>query len=352
MKKIISLILLISTLLTLFSCGGNDDGVPEGMQLVRGSDELGYYMYAPEEWTVANYADISTAYASNVDTSSISYVEVPMPEGTVDKYFADSLKEFPENQKPTVVFPAPKEDNPKEMEDNEIVFGNADTARKYVFDHEYSGHKFRTMQIFTEFKGRFGIFTFNSMLENVSSPDMVQYDYYKEKIDNVIKNFKFVPKPSDSEKETEYEADKDGYRLVSDKNTAKYLLYLPEEFSVEYSSGMTVAKLPDGSNITLCRASTTGIPVGEYWNIRKEELSAVVSDFKVISENETINFANARHAVAYKYTFVYNNTEYQAYQVFATSMWDGFAFTYTATKENFDKHFDTTISEVCKRIEF
>ena len=135
MKKLIALILLLSTLLTLAGCKKKDDGIPEGMQLVRGGEKYGYYMYAPEEWTVANYGDVSSAYASNVDTSSISYVEVPMPSGTPDEYFDDSLKEFP--AAPKVVTRGAK-----------VTFGNAEEARKYIFEHEYAEHKFRTMQIF------------------------------------------------------------------------------------------------------------------------------------------------------------------------------------------------------------
>ena len=337
MKKLLALALLLSTLLTLVGCGKEDDGIPDGMQLVRGGEKYGYYMYAPEEWTVANYGEVSSAYASNVDTSSISYVEVPMPSGTLDEYFDESLKEFP--TPPTVV-----------TRGGEVRLGNAEESRKYIFEHEYTEHKFRTMQIFAKYGDRFGIFTFNAVLENISSDDATQYDFYAEKIDEVIKNFKYVTKVGDKET-AEYPKDKDGYMLVSDKSVVKYTLYLPEEFEVKHESGMTVASLPDGSNVTLSRAVNNGVAVGEYWEIRKKELEAVASEITEISVNQVTSLGNARSAASYEYTFVYNNTKYHVYQVCGVMLFNGFVFTYTATEENYAKHIDT-IMKIAEKVEF
>ncbi len=337
MKRFFAILIILSTLLTLNACNKKDDGIPDGMQLVRGGEKYGYYMYAPEEWTVASYGEVSSAYASNVDTSSISYVEVPMPSGTVDEYFRESLREFPKQ-------PEIKTANA------DTTFGNADEAKKYVFEHEYSGHRFRTMQIFVRYGERFGIFTFNAVLENVSSPDAVQYDYYEEKIASVIKNFKFVAKTGEEEKNS-YPADSDGYKLVSDKSVVKYSLYLPEEFEVDFASGMTVATLADGSNLTLSRATTTGIKVNEYWETRKEELSSIVTEIKELNVEAAAKLGNSKQAVAYEYTFVYNNTKYHVYQILAVTTFNGFVLTYTATEDNYTKHIDT-IMKIAEKVEF
>ena len=53
MKKIIALITLLASVFSLVACA-DTTGLPEGMQLVRGGEEYGYYFYSPEEWTVAN----------------------------------------------------------------------------------------------------------------------------------------------------------------------------------------------------------------------------------------------------------------------------------------------------------
>ena len=346
MKKIIAVLLLIASLTGLVACGKNND-LPEGMQLVRGGEDVGYYMYAPEEWTVANHGNISAAYASNVDSSSITYVETALPEKTVKEYFYDSLSEFP--TKPTVITDA-----------KEITFGNADDALMFEYEHEYSEHKFRTMQIFVKYGDRFGIFTFNSMLENISSDEVTQYEYYEEKLNSVISNFKFVAKSSTDEKEN-YDTDTDGYNLVSDKKIAKFSLWLPSTWEVEYSSGMVSASLSDGSNINLAKATSTGVEVGVYLETRLIDLKNIVSELTVIEykdengELKKINgkasFGNAKQAASQEYTFVYNGTKYHVYQVCAVTTFNGFVFTYTATEENYYKHLDE-IKKIAEKVEF
>ena len=343
MKKLFALILILATLGTLAACGNSSD-VPEGMQPVRCGEDVGYYFYAPEEWTVANLSDISAAYASNVDSSSVTYTETAMPSGTVAEYFAESLKEFPEAPKVTV-------------NGEEVTFGNADQAIKYVYEYSYAEHNFRTMQIFVKYGDRFGIFTYTSMLEIKSDPDKVQYDYYLDKIENVIDNFKFVNKSGTPEK-PEYTVE-DGWKMISDKRTAKFSLYVPEQFEVEYSSGIVLAKLPDGSNISMSRATSTGMSVADYWNNRKTELDAIVDDITVVmqtadggeeKEYANVTFGNAKSAAAYEYTYTYNGTVYHVYQVFAVTSFNGFAFTYTATNENYASHIDT-VKDIIAKVE-
>ena len=330
-------------MLSLVACG-KEDGVPDGMQLVRGGENLGYYMYAPEEWTVSNYGNISTAYASKFDMSSVSYVELPLPEGTLGEYFSESLKEFPSE--------------PKILTQNEEMnFGNADGAVKFVFEHEYSEnqasetgekHKFRTMQVFVTYKDRFGIFNFTSPLEHISSGEVVQYDYYEEKLADVIKYFKFVEKSTDTES-PEYAADADGYLLVSDKSIVKYSLYLPEGANVEHASGLTVATLEDGSSITLSAVSAAGVTPDVYWKNRKDELSEIATEITEISTNANATLGNSRAAWLCEYTFVYNNTTYHVYQVLAITFFNGYVFTYTATEENYAKNLET-ISKIAEKV--
>ena len=80
MKKLIALILSLTTiflsLISLTSCGDDKDETPEGMQLVYGGKNAGYYFYAPEEWTVSNIGAIKSAYVSRLDTTSVSFCEV------------------------------------------------------------------------------------------------------------------------------------------------------------------------------------------------------------------------------------------------------------------------------------
>lgn len=334
MKRIISLLTLLALALTLVSCGEKEE-LPDGMQLVRGGEEYGYYFYAPEEWTVSNLGDIAAAYASSVDSTSVSYAETSMPD-SVSEYFTESLAEF--STPPTVL--------------NEggtvTTFGNADDALEYIYEYEYSGHKFRTRQIFVSYGERFGIFTFTAVLENISDPEKNQYDFYKDKLDSVIKNFKFTEKKGEPVK-PEYEA-KDGYKLVSDKSTARFSLFVPEDYEVEYSSGIVLAKAADGSNVTMTRAMSTGVTITDYWKLRRDELSAIVGDITVISELSECSFGNAKSAAAVEYTYEYNGTVYHVYQVFSVTAFKGFTFTYTATEANYAKHMES-VREIIKRVE-
>ena len=218
MKKIGALLSLITifftSVLCLFSCSGNSD-VPDGMQLVAGGENLGYYFYAPEEWTVSNIGEIKSAYASRVDTSSVSFAEVYpsdfLPDGSdaenyfFNSYFNDSLSEFPN---------PPKVSNPG---GENIIFGkegeSADRAKKYTFTYEYFDYtanqtfKFGFMQILIKEADRYYIFTYSASMEDRGS-GKTYYDYYlgsedkKGKIDEVIENFRFVDK-KDSEDKTE-----------------------------------------------------------------------------------------------------------------------------------------------------
>ena len=334
MKKLLSILLILSFALTLASCSNSD--LPEGMQLVRGGEDVGYYFYAPEEWTLSNYGSISAAYASTVDTTSVSYTEVPEPAGTVLEYFTESLNEFP--ARPNVLTP----------DGEDTTFGNADSAKKFIFEHEYSGHKFRTMQIFVKYGERFGIFTYNAVLENVSSSEKVQYDYYAEKVQSVIDNFKFVAM---SETEAEAPEVSDGYKLISDISVAKFSLYVPSTMTADETSGIVSASYGDGSNVTLSKATATGVVVSKYWETRKTELSAIVNSLTEIEINKEASLGNAKRAFSYEYTFVYNNTTYHVYQVLAVTTFDGFVFTYTATEDNYASHIDE-VKTIIEKVEF
>lgn len=327
MKRITALILLLATLISLTACGKDGDA-PEGMQLVRGGESVGYNFYVPEEWVVANHGDISAAYVSTVDKTSASYVECTPPEGTVDEYFKASLSEY--QTAPTLI-----------EENKAVTFGNADEARMYVFDHENRDYKFRTMQIFAKYGERFGIFTFTSFRENMSSGEKTQYEYYQEKRQAIIENFKYVEKSGTASEPTDYETDADGYRLISDKSLAKFSLYVPEEFTVKSSSGIVEAYLPDGSNINMTTAGNTGVVVSDYWKGRKAELEKLFGEVTVIGEDMKTSLGETDRAFAYEYKFFYNGEEYHVYQVLAITTFNGYVFTYTAKEESYSSHLDT-----------
>ena len=342
MKKIGLLIIAVITVISLISCGGAS--APEGMQLCYGSDSEGYYFYVPEEWTLSNVGGIRSAYASRVDTSSISFAEVKIDEsalGTLTgdeyfftKYFQDSLAEFPTQPSITV-------------NGESCSFGASENAAeravKYVFTHEYDGHKFATMQILIKANGRYYIFSFNAANEE-RTEDETYYQFYLEKVQSCIDSFKFVEIKSTVSSPESFEKDADGYLLVSDRELCGFDFYTHPDFELDYASAIISVTHADGSNINMTRATSTGVVVSEYWKTRKSELSAIVGEISEIRANEEVTIGNCDRAFAYEYTYTYNGRQLHVYQVLAVKGFNGYVFTYTAVEENYSKHIDDVLN--------
>lgn len=388
MKKIIALISLITILsLAIFSLAGcSSSDTPEGMQLVAGGESLGFYFYAPEEWTPSSVGEIKAAYVSRVDSTSVSFAEVKtfpgMPDGVdkseyfFNKYFKDSLAEFPDKYPPKVA----KEDG------EEMIFGKegetADKAKKYTYTFEYfdtdanETFKFGVMQILIREADRYYIFTYTASMEEKLS-GTTTYDYYlgdeedEGKVQQIISEFRFVPITEKEETKTP-EVDKDGFTLVSDEDLSGFSLYVPPEFTQDYASAIVSATHTDGSNITFTEAQGTNENVNAYMRRRLAQLAEIVDkdslkyDFmtdedgnyladpageKVIAY-KAIKFGNADAANAYEYTFSYNGSEYHVYQVIAVEGWTlsyrGYVFTYTAKEANYSLHFDDVMKTIEK----
>lgn len=351
MKKTALIFLAVITLLAFTACKKSD--VPDGMQLIYGSKSDGYYFYAPEEWTVSNVGNIKAAYASRVDATSMSFAEVfPEPKDETDKetyfftkYFEDSLAEFP--TPPTVTVNAENTVFGKEGE-------SADKAVRYAYNYEYSGRKFGFMQILIKEGERYFIFTYTALLEN-RTEGKTYYEFYSEKLSKVIESFRFT-EALQNDSETNYKEDTDGYILISDSSLSGFDFYVPKDFTPDYSSAIVSATHTDGSNVSLTEATATGVVINEYWENRKNELSAIITgEVNEISVNEKTALGNANSAFAYEYTFVYNGETYHTYQILAIEgpllMQKGYVFTYTAKESNYSEHIDD-ITKIIEKVNF
>ena len=384
MKKIGALLsafaILTLSILSLFSCG-NGSEVPENMRLVAGGESLGYYFYAPEEWTVSNVGEIKSAYASRVDTSSVSFAEVgpfenvgvPADDYFFNSYFKQSLLEYPK---------APTVSNP---EGEEILFGKegeaADRAKKYTFTLEYFDYtanrtfKYAYMQILIKKADSYYIFQYCASLENRNGTSTTYYDYYlgdaenEGKITKVIKEFRFVNKVGEDVR-SEVVTDSDGFTLVSDSALCGFDLYVPSGFKADFSSAIVSASHTDGSNITMTKTPGYNENVNQYMLRRFGELESTVTNIeyelkydengepvydpqgKQVVNYETIKFGDAEAANVYKYSYVYNGTKFQIYQVIVIDGWvlsyQGYVFTYTATEANYSLHLEDVLKTIEK----
>lgn len=317
------LLVALSPLTLLTSCGSDAD-LPDGMQCARGGEDVGYYFYVPEEWTIANQGSISGAYVSRVNRTSVTYTECPMPQVSLDEYFAASLTEFPTEPKVTV-------------SGETTTFGNAEIARKYVYHYKYQDVSYGFFQIFACFEGRFGIFTYSAERTVAEGSDTSRYDTYLQKAQSIAENFRYVTK-SGTQSPSYPETDADGYHLVSDKRVCGFTLYLPDELTVADASGTVNASFADGSSLSLSRATETGVDIGTYWEQRQEELAAITTEFTLIESNVQATLANCKHAASYEYTYRYNGKTYHVYQVMGTTTFSGYVLTYTAEEGNFSSH--------------
>lgn len=364
MKKNIGIIGIVAIILisvfALTSCGGDD--APEGMQLVKGGENLGYYFYAPEEWVVANHGDIACTYASSVDNTSVTFAQSELPDVSIAEYFAGEKAKFPF-------------DITVSVDGEKCNFGNAENAYRYVYSYEYKGKGFCTMQIFILNENNFYIFTFNSYTEK-RSDDESYYQFYLEKVESIINNFKFVEKKVSDLPPHEYERDEDGHILVSDKQISGFELYVPDSYKVDYSSGIVSVTKDDGTNINLTKATYTGVSRETYWNTRVENLGYIVdrqidentgkpktetvtkddgstyekelTTLEVIEKDKQVNLDGCDWAFSYEYTYKLNGKSFHIYQVLVVDGYDGFVFTYTADEANYDAHISEALAILAK----
>ncbi len=356
MKKFLILAITLITALSLFSC--SEDDVPDGMQLVSGGEDKGYYFYGPEEWTVSNVGKMDAIYASALDNSSMTFTEIDPQKLTpaegqtksdyfFNNYFQDSLKEFPDSAKLKIT-----------VNGKEDIFGagaeGADKAVRYVYEYTYDTSPFGFIQIFLSHDDNFYIFTYSAQkTKRVETEESTRYDFYMDKLTATIESFRFVKKAGASSDTTQAPTDSDGFILASDKKKAGFDFYVPQSFKVDYSSAITSATHSDGSNVNMTIATRAGIPANDYWSIRRDELSTFVTNLTVIQENVNTKLGNnSQWAFAYEYTYEYNGEKYHVYQILAVDgmllIADGYVFTYTAKEENYEKHFDDVEKSINK----
>ena len=341
MKKITAAVLTIITLLlALTGCSQGADA-PEGMQLVRGSDAIGYYFYSPIGWIAASQGNIASSYVSTIDSTSVTLVEAKMPEGSIKDYFEAAKADF------TFDIEVKNEGG----EPIATKLGNSEEALQYTYDYEYSGFKFRTIQIFAKFEGRFYIFTFTSQLTERTEGESYYDFHFAKSFQSIVENVKFVTK-SGTEPTPEY-PEVNGYLLVSDKKLCGFDMYVPKDYKVDYSDGIVSVTREDGANITVSKSTATGVTIKDYWANRKKELEAIVGTVTEIEVNksEGVTLGNLATAASYEYTYELGGVKYHVYQVFAVDTFDGYAFTFTAPEAVYEKRIDEAL-DVAARLEF
>ena len=354
MKRItaflLALILILSSLTALTSCSGKDSDIPEGMQLVRGGADVGYYMYAPEEWVVANQEElnISCAYVSKVNNTCVTLAESSFTKENVGQYVAAELERFPEALKKNETLAL-----------KEASLGNAEAAWKVAYTIQYDKYEYQILQIFALFGESSYIFTYSASTgkyDNESS----YYDKFLEKAEDVIKNIKFVEKKlSEDNSEPTYEKDGDGFSLVSNKKLCGFDLYIPDTYKVDFSTSIVSATRADGTNVNVSEATDTNTESVGYWETRFKTLRSMGAEVELImTESEDIKGAQVLvdlggklRATSLKYSITFGESTSYVYQVLIVKGFNGYVFTYTADAEDFEANF-AEAQTILNKIEF
>ena len=366
MKKIVLfLLVLIIGVSCISSCGKKDDA-PEGLQTADVSEKGGYIFYAPENWAVINAENISAAKVSQINNTSVTFTEANVPAATLPEYFDASMESLPVGIKDTLTVI---------VRDEKCNFGNADgECLRYIYSYDYAGYSFACMQILVNHDSRFFIFTYTSTgdVNNEAS----DYRKYLDAVNLSIDSFTFTERKAQAE-DISYPKDSDGYNMVSNEKISGFELYLPDSYNVVYSDAYVKAEITDGANVSLSKATQTGIDIVDYLKTRKEELCRFVTDFKDVSITFTVEIPeestiiknwtfdvqpscdknlmfgdlDTASLVAYEYTYVFNGQNYHVYQVMGVGNLSGYVLTYTALEAEYTNHIDE-INTILRKVKF
>lgn len=349
--KIVAMLLAIATLavcvLGLAGCGEESE-VPEYMKEARGGEDVGYHFYVPEGWITANYGDIACAYVSSRGMISVSFTEGTLPDSyvkntdpkTVPEYIKNYVREDIKNLAAAGVGigeDGSAESKVKPSDGERCDFGNAEEAYSFVLEYTYNSVPVKQLQIFSVYRGRFGIFTYTSY-DSEYNDETTYYDrYYNDNgsalgAQSVIKNFRYTNKVSASSP-----AVTDGYTLISDKTISGFELSVPEGFTVNSASGAVSATRADGTNITVSKATVnvgimtkedaaTDTTTKDYWRMRIESLEQMIdyrigddgkltSTLSIISERDRMTVGSDA-ACYFEFTYEMSGEIYHVYMVY------------------------------------
>lgn len=141
--------------------------------------------------------------------------------------------------------------------------------------------------------------------------------------------------------------EKDEYAAPSGMVTASdeeadFYLYVPEEWTVDYSTAAAGAYYsagdPSSVSVMAWELEHTDTSIDEWWAVNQEDITMVFQNFSLESEeNMTINDLYAKK---YIYTASLGDYNYKIMQAACIKDATVYLFTYTSLPENYDAHLD------------
>ncbi len=134
-----------------------------------------------------------------------------------------------------------------------------------------------------------------------------------------------------------------GFKEISNDGVS-YNLYVPDEWISDISTGVTAAYYSnvDPSNVSVIAfdlTADTATNIEGYWATYEPSLKALFSNFEYVGEPDKIKL-DGTDATAYTYTGTLTDVQYKVMQVVTIKDAQVYVFTYTATAEKYDTHFE------------
>lgn len=168
MKKIFSAFLAVVMMLALVSCGDTD--VPEGMKLASESN-VPYKFYVPTAWVTQDGDNLSMAYYSVADQSSVQVLAYA-DSMTIDEYWAKCCEDYSK---------AFAEFIPEEKVVDTVLGEKA--AKQYTYTVKHSEKEYKMLQVVTSRDNL--IYT----MIYTSTPEL--FDSHIEQVEEMIEVFRF-----------------------------------------------------------------------------------------------------------------------------------------------------------------
>lgn len=193
MKRILSLIFVLSMCLCLFSCGG-DEEVPKGMKAAN-NKVVDYVLYVPESWVVSiNDKGVTQAYVSKNDRTNVLVEQWNLTQNT------KTIKDWWEKEYKPGVFTADvvkdfQIDKNEDGSEGVAMLLNGKEAFKYSYTGKMGDAYFKYQVIACITNG--SIYTIqicylqDNEVKEGEKPTFSSVDTHKNAIDQIIANFKF-----------------------------------------------------------------------------------------------------------------------------------------------------------------
>lgn len=134
-----------------------------------------------------------------------------------------------------------------------------------------------------------------------------------------------------------------GFKEISNDGVS-YNLYVPDEWISDISTGVTAAYYSnvDPSNISMIAfdlTSNDATTVEGYWEKYEPSLKTLFTNFEYVGEPDKITL-DGTDATVYTYTGTLTDVQYKIMQIVTIKNAQVYIFTYTATADKYDTHFE------------